>query len=137
MWLAPPSLEGSRENDIRIPVMPASPTNRAHKDQSHAAPTPTEMRVSIVAAPCRRLVQAARWNGNAPQTTTGDARVRESHCQLSNCHAGTIDSSSTGRLNPAVTASLRRRADASSSGCAEVGPAATSVCPGAVGRVAV
>ena len=42
---------------------------------------PTEIRVSIVAAPCRRLVQAALWNGQAPQTTTGAARVSDSHCQ--------------------------------------------------------
>jgi hypothetical protein len=32
-------------------------------------------------APWRRLVQAARWNGQAPHTTTGAARVSEAHCQ--------------------------------------------------------
>jgi Cu+-exporting ATPase len=46
--------------------------------------TPTETKVSMVAAPCRALVTAARWNGSAPQTTTGEASVRASHCQLSN-----------------------------------------------------
>ena len=35
----------------------------------------------MVAAPWRRLVHAARWNGHAPHTTTGAARVSESHCQ--------------------------------------------------------
>ena len=54
------------------------------------------MSVSIVAAPWRRLIHAARWNGHAPQTTTGEARVEASHCQLVNCSAGTIASSSTG-----------------------------------------
>ena len=49
---------------------------------------PTEIRVSIVAAPCRRFVHAARWNGQAPYATTGAASVSESHCQLVNCSAG-------------------------------------------------
>ena len=35
----------------------------------------------MVAAAWRRLVQAALWNGQAPQVTTGAARVSESHCQ--------------------------------------------------------
>ncbi len=35
----------------------------------------------MVVAPWRRLVHAARWNGHAPHTTTGAARVSESHCQ--------------------------------------------------------
>jgi hypothetical protein len=45
-------------------------------------------RVSIVDVPCFRLVHAARWNGSAPQTTTGAARVNDSHCQLVNWSAG-------------------------------------------------
>ncbi len=57
---------------------------------------PTETRVSIVVAPCRRFVQAARWNGQAPHTTTGAASVSAAHCQLVNCQAGTIESSTTG-----------------------------------------
>ena len=40
-----------------------------------------ETRVSIVVVPCRRLVHAALWNGQAPHTTTGAARVSEAHCQ--------------------------------------------------------
>ena len=88
---------------MRMPVMPASAKNSAHSDHRYAATTPTEMRVSMVAAPWRRLVQAARWNGRAPQTTTGEARVRESHCQLSNCRAGIIDISSTGTVSTAQT----------------------------------
>ena len=35
----------------------------------------------MVVAPWRRLGHAARWNGHAPHTTTGAARVSESHCQ--------------------------------------------------------
>jgi hypothetical protein len=38
----------------------------------------------MVVAPWRALVNAARWNGSAPQTTTGEAKVRDNHCQLSN-----------------------------------------------------
>ncbi len=50
----------------------------------------------MVAAPCRAFVHAARWKGSAPHTTTGAARVSDSHCQLSNWRAGIIDSSTTG-----------------------------------------
>ena len=50
-------------------------------DQPNAASVPTEMSVSMVAAPWRRLSQVARGNGAAPQTTTGAANVRLSHCQ--------------------------------------------------------
>ena len=35
----------------------------------------------MVEEPWRRLVHAARWNGQAPQTTTGAASVSDSHCQ--------------------------------------------------------
>ena len=64
-----------------MPGMPASPTKRAYSDQPKAAVTPTEISVSIVAVACRRLSQAARWNGHAPHVTTGAASVSESHCQ--------------------------------------------------------
>jgi hypothetical protein len=40
-----------------------------------------EMSVSMVAVPCRRLVHAAWWKGQAAHTITGAARVSESHCQ--------------------------------------------------------
>ena len=64
---------------------------------------PTEMSVSIVAAAWRRLAQAARWNGQAPHVTTGAARVSESHCQPSNCSAGTMASAMTGTARAAET----------------------------------
>ena len=67
------------------------------------------MRVSIVAAPWRRLIHAARWNGQAPQTATGAASVRESHCQLVNCRAGIIAIAMTGRLSTAEMSRRRRR----------------------------
>ena len=54
---------------------------RLQNDFSTPAPTgtvvPSEMSVSIVAAPCRRFVQAARWNGQPPHTTTGAAMPNE------------------------------------------------------------
>ena len=57
----------------------------------------------MVAAPCRRLAHAARWNGQPPQTTTGAARVSESHCQYSNWSAGTIAIATTGTVSTAET----------------------------------
>ena len=100
-------------NVIRIPVIPAPPKNNAYSDQPNAANTPTLIRVSMVAAPCRRFIQAARWNGHAPHTTTGAARVRLSHCQLSNCQGATMASTSTGTVN-AVETSNRCRSEAAS-----------------------
>ncbi|HEX5994313.1 MAG TPA: hypothetical protein VFY84_04135 [Jiangellales bacterium] len=48
------------------PGVPAVPRNSAHTDQPSAASVPTEISVSIVAAPWRRFVHAARWNGAPP-----------------------------------------------------------------------
>ncbi len=74
-----------RSTEIRngwvMPGSPAVPRNSAHSDQPNAASTPTDTSVSIVVAPWRRLVQAARWKGSAPQTTTGAASASEAHCQ--------------------------------------------------------
>ena len=58
-----------------MPGVPAVPKNSAYTDHANADSVPTEINVSMVAAPCRRFVQAARWNGRPPQTTTGAARV--------------------------------------------------------------
>jgi hypothetical protein len=66
------------------------------------------MRVSMVAAPWRRFVQAARWNGQAAQVTTGAASVRLSHCQYVNCQAGTIASATTGTLSATAARSRSR-----------------------------
>jgi len=64
------------------------------------------------------LAHAARWNGHAPQTATGAARVSDSHCQLSNCSGATIAITNTGRVSSAEITSRRRRdaTSASSSG---------------------
>ena len=64
-----------------MPGSPAVPRKSAHSDQPNAASTPTDTSVSIVVAPWRRLVHAARWKGHAPHTTTGAARASEAHCQ--------------------------------------------------------
>ena len=123
---------------MRTPVMPASVKNSAQIDHRYAAPTPTEISVSIVAAPWRRLAHAARWKGSAPQTTTGEARVSESHCQLSNCSAGTMDISRTGRARTPQTTSRWRQACASASrlSCPRSPPGGASAAGGA-GRVAL
>ena len=57
--------ETAKSKPCFIPGIPASPKNRAHSDHRKAAETPTDTRVSMVAARCRRLVQAALWNGQA------------------------------------------------------------------------
>ncbi|MFK4543027.1 hypothetical protein RKD29_002623 [Streptomyces tendae] len=98
-----------------MPGMPASPKNSAHRDHPNAASVPSETSVSMVAAPCRRPVQAARWKGSPPHTTTGAARVSESHCQLSNWSAGTIASRTTGAARRTETTRRCRRADSSGS----------------------
>ena len=90
----------------------------ATTDQPQAASVPTEISVSIVAAPCRRFAQAARWNGQPPQSTTGVASCSESHCQLSNWSGGTIASSSTGTDSDAETTSRRRSGAVGSSSAA-------------------
>ena len=56
-------------------------TVRGQFGQIIAAVVPTEMRVSIVAAPCLRFIQAALWNGQPAHTTTGAASAREAKPQ--------------------------------------------------------
>ncbi len=113
----------------RMPGMPAWPKNRAHRDQAKAARVPTETRVSMVAAPCRALVQAARWKGSAPQTTAGAASVSESHCQLSNWRAGTMASRTTGSESAAETSSRWRRAAVSGSAAGRFGASVSASAP--------
>ncbi len=48
-----------------MPGVPAVPKNSAHSDHRNAAEVPTEISVSMVAAPCRALVNAALWKGHA------------------------------------------------------------------------
>ena len=111
----PAPRSGSRSKPIFMPGMPASPRNSAYSDQPNAASTPTEMSVSIVAVAWRRFAHAARWNGSAPQTTTGAASVSDSHCQFSNCSGGIIAIASTGSVSAVETSSRRRSAAVSSS----------------------
>jgi hypothetical protein len=42
---------------------------------------PRETRVSIDDPPCRAFFNAARWNGQAAQPTTGTAIAIRIHCQ--------------------------------------------------------
>ena len=99
---------------MRMSGMPASPRKSAYSDQPQAASTPIEISVSIVAVPCRRFAQAARWNGHAPHRITGVASCSESHCQLSNCSGRIIASASTG-ADSSAEISRRRRSGAVSS----------------------
>ena len=111
---------------MRIVGSPASRKKSATTDHPHAASVPTEMRVSIVAAPCFRFIHAALWNGQPPQMTTGVASWSESHCQLSNCRGSIIASSSTGSDSSAETRS-RRRSGAVGSSSAAAGSGSVSV----------
>ncbi len=90
------------------------PATSAYADHRYAAATPRLTRVSMVAVPCRAFAAAARWNGQAPQTATGVASAKASHCQCGKCSAGTMDSASTGTASAALTSNRPR------------GPAATS-----------
>ena len=101
--------------------------NSAYSDHSQAVSVPTLISVSIVAVACLRFAQAARWNGHAPQITTGVASCSASHCQLSNWSAGIIDISSTGSASSAEMSSRRRSGAVGSSGSVSSGsPAAGS-----------
>ena len=51
-----------------MPMSPADVKSRAYTDHAHALSVPTEISVSMVAAPWRRLVHIARWNGAAPHS---------------------------------------------------------------------
>ena len=108
---------GTRSKLMRMPGIPASPKNSAYSDHSQAESVPRLISVSIVAVPWRRFAQAARWNGQAPQSTTGVASLSASHCQLSNCSAGIIETSRTGSERTRGEIS-RKRSGAVSSGSA-------------------
>ncbi len=64
-----------------MPGSPAWPKIIAYRLQPYATETPSETRVSMVAVACRALTSAARWNGQAPQVTTGVASASATHCQ--------------------------------------------------------
>ena len=64
----------------------------------------------MVAAPCRALTTAARWNGHAPHTATGEASARQAHCQFRNCSAGIIASATTGMASADDTSNRCRNA---------------------------
>lgn len=100
------------------------PRKSAYSDQRNAALVPTEIRVSMVAAPWRRLVHAARWNGHAAHTTTGAVSTRLAHCQYVNWSAGTIAIAMTG--TDSTTAPTSRCRSAVSSGSSASVPASSS-----------
>ena len=116
---------------------PASPRNSAHSDHPNAASTPIEIKVSIVAVAWRRFFHVVRWNGSAPHTTTGAAKVKDSHCQLSNWAIGTMASSSTGAVRTAEITRRRRRASVASSAPGEAAETGSAASPERAGRVAV
>ena len=118
------------------PARPAAPKNSTYTDHRYAALTPADTSVSMVAAPCRALTTAARWNGHAPHTATGEASARHAHCQFRNCNAGTIATATTGMASASDTSSRCRNADASPAPSSSAAPPAGSP-PGGAGRAAV
>src|SRR6266568_3641247 len=115
-----------------MPGCPAVPKNSAHTLHPYATATPIEISVSMVAAQWRRFTHAALWNGQAPHTATGEARVSASHCQLRTCSGGTIAIANTGTVN-AVQTSSRVRSDASAAAEASTPGAAMPGAGAAVG----
>ena len=79
----------------------------------------------MVDAPWRRFTQALRWKGQAPQATTGAARVSESHCQYVNCRAGTIAIAMTGMESAAQMITRCRSPRVGSSSTDSSSPAAS------------
>ena len=89
----------------------------------------------MVAAPCRALTSAARWNGQAPQTATGEASTRAAHCQFRNCRAGIMASTTTGNARATDTSS--RGSSWAASSAADVPSAASDPAGREAGRAAV
>ena len=77
-------------------------------DHAHAASVPIEISVSIVTARWRALRNAARWNGQPAQSTTGVASASAAHSQPSNWSGGTIAISVKGTVSATATTSRRQ-----------------------------
>jgi len=60
-------------------------------------------------------LRSIRYDMMIDHTTTGDARVSDSHCQLSNCNGGTIAINTTGIVNASEIKSRWRSESTSSS----------------------
>jgi len=112
------------------PARPAAPKNSAYTDHRYAAVTPTDTSVSIVAPPCRAFTAAARWNGHAPHTATGEASARHAHCQFRNCNGGIIASATTGMASASETSSRCRNAAISPAPACSPAPPADWPWPG-------
>ncbi len=133
---AAPSLGATvSSNGCVMPGAPAVPKNNAYSDHSSAAIVPIEISVSMVAAPCRRFVHAALWNGHAAHTMTGPARASESHCQEVNCSAGIIAIAMTGTVRMIEATSRCLRLVSSASDASVTSPA--GVFASGMGRTAV
>ena len=75
---------------------------------------PTEISVSIVAAPWRAFRSVARWNAAPAQKTTGVASTSATHSQPSNRNGGTIAIATSGAVRRAATTRRVRTARAGS-----------------------
>ncbi len=102
-------------------------------DQLNAARMPSETRVSIEVLPCRRLRQAALWNGHAHQKTTGIAATSSTHCQpgkrIWGASASTMATSPSGTVSRAATTSRLRNIVTRSVYPCDSSPSRTSLAP--------
>ena len=103
-------------------VCASMPPTSTTTDHVQAASVPTEISVSIVAAPWRAFRSVARWNPRPHQNTTGVASTSATHSQPSNWSGGTIATTTRGAVRSTATASLVRTARTAS------GPAAAACC---------
>ncbi len=85
----------------------------------------------MVAAAWRRFAQAARWKGQAPHVAMGNASIRLSHCQWSNCRGVNIPRAITGTASTPTIAT--RWASGSRSPVAPAEPGTAGAPDGAPG----
>ena len=108
------------------------PSSTDATDQVNALRMPSDTRVSIDVAPCRRLRQAARWNGHAHHPTTGSEQTTSTHSQPGNriCgdRASTIAKSPSGTVSSAATSS-RSHSIRTRSPCPPDSPSTTGDAP--------
>ena len=109
------------EVGVRVPRTARRPTRSTRPARRRRRACPSWRRR------CLAFAQAAAWNGQAPQITTGVASANATHCQPSNWSGGTIDRSSTGSESAALTIKRRR------SECGRIGRRPRS--PGSVAAV--
>ena len=105
----------NRPSRISVVITPAAskyvsaskPPISTTVDHVQAESVPSEISVSMFAAPWRPLASAARWKPRPLQKTTGVASANASHSQPENWSAEIIPSRTSGTVRTIATASRR------------------------------